>query len=316
MKKTCVWASLALVFSILSNDAFATSQARIALKVVDDEVKAVAMFPVIAGFDGGDEFKGQTDTNGLFIMEGKAGFGVARYVLNKTGYYFGQGKYILNGGVKDDKYQPWNPVVPIVVRRVINPIPMYAKHVDARIPAENTDLGFDLKAGDWMAPYGAGQQADFVFYFSRRISGDRDYEGNLKLVFLRPCDGILANHEVYPESNFKLPRFASEGNYATNWLYRIGEDPKAGYFGLRQAEIDKSYFLRVRSVVDENGKLKEALYGKVAGEIRVGGVARSTGADIIFTYYLNPTPNDRNMEFDPKRNLMKNLKSTEQVNMP
>ncbi len=28
---------------------------------------------------------------------------------------------------------------------------------------------------------------------------------------------------------------------------------------------------------------------------------------VIFTYYLNPSPNDRNLEFDPKRNLFTNL---------
>jgi hypothetical protein len=29
--------------------------------------------------------------------------------------------------------------------------------------------------------------------------------------------------------------------------------------------------------------------------------------NISFTYYLNPTPNDRNMEFDPSRNLFGRL---------
>jgi hypothetical protein len=35
-----------------------------------------------------------------------------------------------------------------------------------------------------------------------------------------------------------------------------------------------------------------------------------------FTYYLNPTPNDRNIEFDPKQNLIHNLKSFERVTAP
>ena len=35
-----------------------------------------------------------------------------------------------------------------------------------------------------------------------------------------------------------------------------------------------------------------------------------------FTYYLNPAPNDRNVEFDPKQNLFTNLKRTEQVTAP
>lgn len=37
---------------------------------------------------------------------------------------------------------------------------------------------------------------------------------------------------------------------------------------------------------------------------------------VLFTYYLNPTPNDRNLEFDPKRNLLQGLKATERVESP
>ena len=35
-----------------------------------------------------------------------------------------------------------------------------------------------------------------------------------------------------------------------------------------------------------------------------------------FRYYLNPTPKDRNIEFDPKQNLIHNLQSFEQVRQP
>lgn len=35
-----------------------------------------------------------------------------------------------------------------------------------------------------------------------------------------------------------------------------------------------------------------------------------------FTYCLNPTPNDRNVEFDPKHNLFTDLKPLEQVLEP
>jgi hypothetical protein len=35
-----------------------------------------------------------------------------------------------------------------------------------------------------------------------------------------------------------------------------------------------------------------------------------------FTYYLNPIPNDRNLEFNPKRNLIKDLTPLEEVKTP
>lgn len=40
-----------------------------------------------------------------------------------------------------------------------------------------------------------------------------------------------------------------------------------------------------------------ALYGKVYGDFRVNELR-----GVSFTYYLNPTPNDRNLEFDRKTN--------------
>jgi hypothetical protein len=49
---------------------------------------------------------------------------------------------------------------------------------------------------------------------------------------------------------------------------------------------------------------ERAHYGKIYGDF------------MNFTYYLNPTPNDRNVEFDPKRNLFTNLKDDERVTMP
>ncbi|MEZ5415708.1 MAG: hypothetical protein R3F03_15480, partial [Opitutaceae bacterium] len=53
-----------------------------------------------------------------------------------------------------------------------------------------------------------------------------------------------------------------------------------------------------RVVLDDDGSVVSANYSKVMGDIYVShtGVLR-------FTYYFNPTPNDRNLEFDPKRNL-------------
>ncbi len=49
-----------------------------------------------------------------------------------------------------------------------------------------------------------------------------------------------------------------------------------------------------------------ALYGKMKGGFYISPDASNHGF-IEFTYYLNPTPLDRNMEWDPKRNLFTGL---------
>jgi hypothetical protein len=67
---------------------------------------------------------------------------------------------------------------------------------------------------------------------------------------------------------------------------------------------NRNYFFRVRTVLDENGNVKSAQYGKIYGDF------------MQFRYYFNPTPNSRNIEFDPKHNLLSGLQSFEQVSAP
>jgi hypothetical protein len=74
----------------------------------------------------------------------------------------------------------------------------------------------------------------------------------------------------------------------------------------------QNYYFRIRS----NGDTDKSLYGKIDGNIEFSRFGYSNGA-IRFTYYLNPSQGDNNIEFDPKRNLFKNLKtSMHEVNQP
>jgi len=76
------------------------------------------------------------------------------------------------------------------------------------------------------------------------------------------------------------------------------------------------YFIRVRTELDQDSNVKSALYGKIAGNFRfyAGTIAPTSGMG--FDYYLNPTPNDSNVEFDPKKNLVRDLKPLEGVSGP
>jgi len=63
---------------------------------------------------------------------------------------------------------------------------------------------------------------------------------------------------------------------------------------------NRNFYFRVRTKLDENGNVVSARYGKIYGDLAQ------------FTYYFNPTLNDRNVEFDPKQNLL----GGEQVRQP
>ena len=67
----------------------------------------------------------------------------------------------------------------------------------------------------------------------------------------------------------------------------------------QQVVTGDMWYFRIRSVPDGEGGY-EGMYGKIYGEIPV-----ITEAGLFLTlptYFLNPTFNDRNMEFDTSRN--------------
>ena len=69
-----------------------------------------------------------------------------------------------------------------------------------------------------------------------------------------------------------------------------------------------------KSVVDEGHETKDrqVFYGKIVGKIAFAPFVdneKKTGF-VKFTYYLNPNSNDRNIEFDPQRNLFKDAEKT------
>lgn len=299
----------------IGNPAIAAT-AKVTLSVVGDDGQPVSDYPVNAGFYAGDKYQGLTDTNGLFTMEGRAVHWEVNWTLQKEAYYRSQVQYEFKGGIKDDKWQPWNPVVTAVVRRVVNPIPMFMKRVEAKIPVENAPFAFDLQSGDWVAPYGSGFVSDLIFQVTRRVTSPNDYEGTLHLTFTNAFDGIQQTEGMIMDSAFPFPRLAAAAGYEAEYIYSHGNDPIKGYFGALVDDPKKYYLIRVRSVLDIEGKLKEALYGMLAGDIELTGVASADSVRIAFMYYLNPTPNDRNMEFDPKRNLFTDLPVGEQVREP
>jgi hypothetical protein len=108
-----------------------------------------------------------------------------------------------------------------------------------------------------------------------------EFQGSmLRSPFIAPESGLLSSHKVIRS---RRPGGPEKSNY----------DPEK-----------HAYFFRIRTVVDSAGQIVSANYGKIYGDF------------MNFTYYVNPTPNDRNIEFDPKQNLFTNLKPEEQVTAP
>ena len=72
--------------------------------------------------------------------------------------------------------------------------------------------------------------------------------------------------------------------------------------------LGKTRYLAFRSRIShgqDGSSVIRANYGKIYGPLKFGHSEKPEVAVVRFLYYFNPTPNDRNIEFDGKNNLFK-----------
>lgn len=220
----------------------------------------------------------------------------------------------------DKKWQPWNPTYELTVRRKVNPVALYAKKVGFNtkpflIPA-GRKVGFDLVVGDPVGPGFRGKVADFVFEVGGTFKDSSEYDSRLTVSFSNPADGFQPFERTWDDCEFAAPREAPESGYLTPLVLR--RKSVAGQLDserLDDTRTAKGWFFRLRTVLGADGKVERAYYAKVTGAFEFSP-ARPGGSGCCFTYHFNPRANERNLEFDPKRNLNADLTPWEQVTQP
>jgi hypothetical protein len=259
-----------------------------------------------------DPVEGLTDARGVFTASGHSSSHMSNAV-GKPGFYktFPKPLEFRVNAVIMGHSLPWNPTVQVTLKRIVHPVPMFAKRVEIPFAATDIPVGFDLEAGDWVAPHGRGKVPDFLFTFTEVVRGPDDSDSDLLLKFPNADDGIqavMASHAV--GSELVLPRMAPEDGYLSEWKQHQYRRPKSGWSPPAE---DMNYIFRVRSV-SENGKVVHACYGKIHGEI-IWTVSRYRPAELRFNYYLNPDTT-RKLEFDRAHNLFVHLDILENPHEP
>lgn len=294
------------------------AMAKFTLKIVDVDGVAVTNASVMAHFEmeGHQGIKGISDTNGLFSMEDKSR-GQMHYGVSKEGYYstsstmsFGRQEGIV---IKDGKWQPWNPVITVVLKNIKNPVTMYAHHGEYEIPAKKVSLAFDLEKRDWVVPYGKGVQQDMLVYLEENIPDPNTWSKKLLLSFgTNFADGVkLVSKEVF--STFVSPYAAPDVGYGRSVSWEFDRTANKILTDKRSSASDCLIY-RVRTELDDKGNIVKANYGKVYGPVEFGLIGPKSV--LKMTYYFNPEVNSKNLEFDPKKNLFKHLSSLEEVQQP
>lgn len=302
----CAWFS--------SADAFEKT-AKFSVIVVDDNGNPVGSAKVGVGFERNFNARDSIGHQQESDSNGKATFsdstsGYVTYGAKKEGYYNSYYSYTFTK-VNTFRWIPWNPELTVVLRKIKNPVPMYARRAKIKIPVVGKDVGFDLIKYDWVTPYGKGIHSDFIFNLSRNFTAWDEQDCELNIKVSNKYDGIQLDEEDRKYGSvFKLKRYAPDSNYKN--IIHLFIHAHNGIWKSNVKETDNYYF-RIRCT-EKNEKFIQAMYGKIVGELDFSPINTKT-AIIVFDYYLNPDYS-QNLEFDPKRNLFVNLSEFEQITAP
>jgi hypothetical protein len=277
-----------IAYFLLGLNLLAAKEIRVELQVADQTGNPVPAAQCIVQFNKADSGKvevvtGQTNADGAF--KATANTLESLYVeVNKSGYYQAR-LYDISGS------QDLNQVIKLP--RKINPTALYVRHHTGnqseglKFPKNNQWYSYDLKVGDWVQPQGNGIVADVKM----RLHCDKESlaQTYLELEAIDTSAGFHSVDEIISYSELKLPHQAPESNYAKTLVIN-GADWE-NYRGL---------FYRSRVQLDKDSKVISAHYGKIQGPITI-----NRQGSVGMTHYFNGTPNDRNLEFDPSKNLLK-----------
>lgn len=312
-------------------------QARVEVVVVSAEDETpIANVPVTASFNNNNGWKAWTepasinhdtritDADGRCRLSGKSNNGeVGCWVAsNQQGFYGTRGGEKLKFTRQDlfGTWQPDNLVVTIRLQRVENPIPLLVKQflVDGS-DSVKTDLfakgggilRLDLLKGEWLPPIGNGKHPDVVFTrFPREHLGigtnfngrtATAYRDSMEVRFTGVGNGLV--QVTSPETAGLMIRNAPQSGYRQSylcWKGRTNDLKYAEHFNKK-----RNFAFRIRTRLDTDGRVLSAYYGKIYGDIdfkKLFGNSVAIAAP-SFQYYLNPTPNDHNLEWDMKNNL-------------
>ena len=336
LRKVKIYSLLVLTCLAMSHwsygEVFEPPQVNISVTVVDEDGRPIKGAQVQGLFKGlraavdDTVVKKLTDSEGVTQLSGKSRFPVS-VTARKEGYYPSMQENVAT--VEWDKetknYIFSDEAVSLVLRAVKNPVPMHAfREAKAKVPELHKPFGYDLLAGDWVSPHGEGKVEDVVFELTGEWTSFDNHDSYLHITFPNPGDGIQS-FSANSQSAFKSPYEAPVDGYASEKSLRKmrrsvlveGFRDKYKTTSVDETSHAANYIIRVRTVINEKGEVVSALYGKIYGDfVFYGATLEKRYRPVVFSYYLNPTANDRNLEYDPKQNLLKGITSWNQPDAP
>lgn len=199
-------------------------------------------------------------------------------------------------------------VIPVRLKR--NPIPLVTidwgedlriPKKDGKVAGHEKPLGYDMVAADWVAPYGRGQVADLIFRFGVKLYPQKDEKGRsffqiesrVVITFPNEGDGVQKAENRWPLSRFPTDFEAPVDGYEPEFVMINHRGWHPDDF---VNDPTQSYFVRIRTQKDENGRIVHALYGRITRFFEPS--SWRLDRNVLREHFLNPTPLDRNLEYN------------------
>ena len=266
----------------------------------------------------------KTGADGTFSFSAKADMSLSRIDVFKDGFYPCLIMETQDGIYSMEPKQSYTFGMP----RRHRPTSLHARKVNitskpGQLP-ENTWLGYDFEKGAFVSPHGKGEIADIRFHLSSFKVGPRvtpeemardranpdlqkwtdldftrlhnDWKFALQVAFPEPGSGIISEPRNWPYCQLRMPPFAPERGYLPSLEMKLST---RGPFPHAADRDYPGYFLRTRVKLAPDGSVASAHYSKIVGSLYY------VHHQLSFTYYYNPTPNDRGLELAPGKNVFK-----------
>lgn len=279
------------------------------LKVVDDQGQDIKEVYGAGGFWDYRDLKynlcsSKSDEYGELVLSSLCYYN-GKFELSKEGYYKTSGEHVFfrdsEDAVEETLFsRKWVPdyVATVILKKIRNPIPMFAWSVALPIPQLDVPIGLDLEQMQWTPPHGEGQHPDVYLTFNsiEMSHGQRIWKevGSMDMEFRNPMDGI----QMWKQDAFSEFKSSYHVDTTKAFLGSMRLDRVRTNAGYRLLSSGDYLVFRTRSEISANGGIEKCHYGKIYPSIEA-----SSQSVYFFAAYFNPTPNDTNLEFDPKQNL-------------
>ncbi len=251
----------------------------------------------------------RTDENGMATGEALANDEIVIHI-EKPGWYRPRCRHKLWGpgnGYQSGRWEPWNPTLDITMYPKINrrQAPKfrscYYEHLEP-----NVAYGFDMLEKDIVPPGRKEETADFQFKGNGQkiIISCENQMGSMIIYFTNSLDVIFQNNgdgvikmKKHEDSEFKFTYLAPETGYMQRLQLYEDFSPQRPEGKGEPFLSDKEYLIFRISRIDEKSGETKRYYGIIT---RLSGTADLAGKrDFEIAYYLNPDPEDRNIEYGP-----------------